>query len=59
MPGKDIPEITYKTFYNESEIHIAPTLDGVLMPGHQIEKTCNCWPLVLRNGGIIAHRIIH
>lgn len=62
MPGKGIPEIEYKVFLNAEHVaHVAPSLEGKLMAGHQLDLKCGCGLVVdrTRYAVIIIHQIIH
>jgi hypothetical protein len=62
MPGKNIPEIAWRIFYDQiGKAHIGPTINGMLMDGHKLAEGCACSPDIethLRTT-IVIHKIIH
>jgi hypothetical protein len=62
MPGKDIPEIKWGTFYDKSgTAHVAPVINGYLMDGHVLSAGCQCGPTIDRHPKvkILVHYVVH
>jgi hypothetical protein len=62
MPGPGIPSITWGTFKDVHHVpHIAPVIEGRLMPGHKLSPMCKCGPTIERSPHvmIVIHHVIH
>lgn len=61
-PGKNIPEIKWKTFRDDNGVaHVGPSIDNELMTPHHLDLRCACVPTrdYTRNSLIIVHHVIH
>jgi hypothetical protein len=64
MPGRDIPEIMWGTFYGYDEtIHVAPVIGGYLMEGHTLKDRCFCFPDIeytdIKKVKMVIHHVVH
>lgn len=62
MPGDNIPQIRWGTFYDQNgQPHVAPAINGYLMKGHVLKTTCWCSPRIEKGKHveIVIHEIVH